>query len=236
MTAASPLTLFEVLSASYRDALPVPEPRREDTALLLIDIQELAAPEHFAAAAIEAGMPAAEVHAALADYSERFHAAVANCKKLLVAARAAGIVPIHVKIQAMAGDGRDTGALHRRLGWCFAPGTEGTAFLAATAPAPGEIAITKTASGAFTGTSLDFTLRNMGIEHLYICGFVADECVETTVRQALDLGYRVRLVEDATTTYDRTATEHSVGKFKGYGFTRETAVAVETFAALGKAA
>lgn len=231
--APAPLTMYDVLAASYRDALPAPEPRREDTALLLIDIQDMAAPDYLAKAAIDAGLPHNEVISALADYTERFEAAVGNCARVLKAARAAGVAPIHVRIQALAGDGRDTGLLHRRLGWCYGPGAAGTAFLSQTAPEPGEIEITKTASGAFSGTALDFTLRSMGIEHLYICGFVADECVETTLRQALDLGYRVKLVEDATTTYFREATENSIAKFKGYGFTREAEDVAALFGALG---
>jgi nicotinamidase-related amidase len=43
-------------------------------------------------------------------------------------------------------------------------------------------------------------LQNLGIRALYISGVYTNECVETTVRDACDLGYFVTLVEDACTT------------------------------------
>ncbi|MBB3034860.1 cysteine hydrolase family protein [Alteriqipengyuania lutimaris] len=216
---ASVPTMGDILAVSYRDALPAPEPTKADTALLLVDVQNMAAPDYLAEAAIEAGMERDAVQAALSDYRSRFDAALANCVKALDAARAAGIAPVHIRIQSLAADGCDTGLLHRRLGWRYPPGSKGTAFLPAAEPRPGEIALTKTASGGFTGTALDFTLRSMGVEHLFICGFVADECVETTLRQGLDLGYRAKIIEDATTSYFRESTEHSLSKFTSYGFT-----------------
>lgn len=229
MNAEQILNINDVLATSYRSALPIPDPTRADTALLLIDIQHLAEPAYIEKTAVAAGLPEKGVKHALADYDLRFRKAVSNCRKVLEAARASGIPPIHVKIQSLSLQARDTSDLHKRLGWRFAPGNPATEFLPETAPREGEIVITKTASGAFAGTALDSTLRNMGIEHVYICGFVADECVETTARVALDLGYRVKIISDATTTYHADAAEFTINKFKGFGFTQEAEDVVRAF-------
>jgi nicotinamidase-related amidase len=218
------ITLGHVIGAAYGMAEgglkpPGPPPNKANTALLLIDIQELASPDYMAKSAIKAGLPEEPVYAALADYGERFEAAVEKCAHLLSAAREYGIPPIHVKIEALSGDARDTSMIHRMVGWCLPPGSEGTPFLAAVTPDPGEIVLTKTVSGCFTGTNLDRVLRHMGIQYLYICGFVTDECVETTFRDALDYGYMSFVARDATTTYFAESHAGFVAKWGAFGLT-----------------
>jgi nicotinamidase-related amidase len=68
------------------------------------------------------------------------------------------------------------------------------------APAGDEIVLNKTASGVFNATSLDYVLRNLGIQSLFVTGVYADECVSTTVRDAADCGYLVTLIEAGCTT------------------------------------
>jgi nicotinamidase-related amidase len=209
----------EVLATSFVNPRQPPPATLENTALLLIDIQHLAEPSYHLSNAVAAGLSEDAAKAALSDYEVRFSHAVVQAAHVLDAARSAGIPPIHVKIQALSCRGRDTSQLHSRLGWNFPPGSPATRFLEPTKPRPDEIVITKTASGAFTGTSLDTTLRNMGIEHLIIVGFMTDECVETTTRVALDYGYVARVVSDATTTYHLESYQSTIGKLASYGFT-----------------
>ena len=225
--------LNEVLGASFVNPKPPPQATLNNTALLLIDIQHLAEPSYHLKNAVEAGLPEDAVKAALSDYEVRFDAAVVQAARVLEAARAAGIPSIHVKIQALSCQGRDTSLLHSRLGWNFPPGSPATQFLEPTKPKDDEIVITKTASGAFTGTSLDSTLRNMGIEHLIVVGFLTDECVETTTRVALDYGYVTRVVSDATTTYLIEAYQATIGKLASYGFALTADEAIAEFASLG---
>ena len=218
------ITLVHVIGAAYGmtgDGLkpPGPPPSKANTALLLIDIQELALPDYMAELAIKAGLPEEAVHAALADYRGRFEPAVEKCSQLLAAAREHGIPPIHVKIEALSGDARDTSMIHSMLGWYYPPGAPGTPFLPQVAPQPGEIVLTKTVSGAFTGTNLDRVLRHMGIQYLHICGFVTDECVETTFRDALDHGYMSFVARDATTTYFAESHAGFVAKWGAFGLT-----------------
>jgi len=216
------LTMRDVLAAQYRVVAPEPEAVRADTGLLLIDIQHLASADHLHTSAVAAGLPEDEVRAALADFRARFDAAVSNCAQLLAAARAAGITPVHVRIEALAGDARDTGSIHARMGWKYPPGSAQSKFIPAVAPAPGQIVISKTCSGAFTSTALDPTLRNMGIRHLWICGFMTDECIEASTRAALDLGYLARVVGDATTTYDQASWAAVTSKYASFGILTST--------------
>ena len=225
--------LGEVLGASFVNPKPPPKATLNNTALLLIDIQHLAEPSYHLKNAVDAGLPEDAVKAALSDYEVRFNAAVVQAARVLEAARAAGVPPIHVKIQALSCQGRDTSLLHSRLGWNFPPGSPATQFLELTKPKDDEIVITKTASGAFTGTSLDSTLRNMGIEHLIVVGFLTDECVETTTRVALDYGYVTRVVSDATTTYLMEAYQATIGKLASYGFALTADEAIAEFASFG---
>lgn len=217
------VTISDVLAASYSFVEDLPAMRVDNVALLLIDIQGLATPEHLAGKAVAAGLDANEVEAALSDYSARFYAAVANCAKLLAAARQAEVPCIHIKIEALSGNASDTGPAHRRLGWRYPPGGEETRFLDQVAPAEGEIVITKTVSGAFTATNLDSVLRHMGIEWLVIAGFETDECIEATGRTALDLGYLALFAEDACTAYESHSHDNFMAKYAGWGLTRSTA-------------
>lgn len=230
-----PITIDDVLAASYTNVQAPPPPTVHNSALLLIDIQHLAEPDYLHDHAVEAGLPSAEVNEALRDYGARFNAAVGQAKKVLEKAREVGVPPIHVKIQALSHNARDTGALHRRMGWQYPPNSAATRFIEATKPAPDEIVITKTASGAFTGTSLDTTLRNMGIDYLFVCGFVTDECVETTVRVALDLGYLAMVIEDATQTYRAEAHRATIDQLSAYGITQRAADTIAIFNQMGAA-
>ncbi|MCA8893074.1 MAG: isochorismatase family protein [Hyphomonas sp.] len=227
------ISLNDVLAASSVNAKAPPPSTLENTALLLIDIQHLAEPSYHLKNAVEAGLPEDAVREVLSDYEVRFNAALVQASRVLDAARAANIPPIHVKIQCLSDNGRDTGLLHSRLGWKFPPGSAGAQFLEPTKPIAGEIVITKTASGAFTGTGLDATLRNMGVEHLLVVGFLTDECVETTTRVALDYGYVTRVVSDATTTYLMDSYQATIGKLGSYGFTLSADEAIAEFSSLG---
>ena len=216
------ITMSDVLAAAYQAVEAPPAPTRANSLLLLIDVQHLATPEHLRKRAVDSGLPAAEVDAALADYGQRFYAAVDKCATLLGAARAADVPCIHVKIEALSSSARDTGPAHRRLGWCYPPGSPESRILDAVLPLPEEIVIRKTVSGAFTSTNLDAVLRHMGIDYLFVCGFETDECIEATARAALDLGYLTLIATDATTTYEAEAHRNVMAKYASWGLARST--------------
>ena len=78
------------------------------------------------------------------------------------------------------------------------------------APQEGDTIIRKTAFGAFTSSTLDETLRNMGLDTLIVTGIATNCCVSTTVRDAADLGYGCVLVEECTADYDQVTHETAV--------------------------
>jgi nicotinamidase-related amidase len=85
----------------------------------------------------------------------------------------------------------------------FRPGQPGVELKPATAPLAGEPIVVKSTPSAFAGTGLEALLAARAIRALVVTGFITNNSVETTVRVAATLGYEVRLVEDATATFDR---------------------------------
>jgi hypothetical protein len=56
---------------------------------------------------------------------------------------------------------------------------------------------------AFAQTTLERDLRERGVDAIVVAGFITNNSVETTVRVAATLGFRVWVVRDATATFDR---------------------------------
>ena len=95
--------------------------------------------------------------------------------------------------------------------------------VAALEPTEDEVVINKTTYGAFASTGLDASLRNLGIETLVLGGVVTNRCVETTMRDATDRGYRVILVDDGTATFSPEMQAATTLSLQGaYGFVRQT--------------
>ena len=65
------------------------------------------------------------------------------------------------------------------------------------------INIRKHTPDAFQGTDLADRLAEESIEHLIICGYASDFCIDRTAFSAASRGYQVSLVEDAHTTHDK---------------------------------
>jgi nicotinamidase-related amidase len=65
--------------------------------------------------------------------------------------------------------------------------------------------IHKRHGSAFEDTPLGNELSALGIDSLIITGLVSQGCVKATSLDALKLGYKVNVVEDAHSTYSKTA-------------------------------
>lgn len=72
---------------------------------------------------------------------------------------------------------------------------------------PHTFRITKRQWGAFYGTELDLQLRRRGIDTLVLCGISTGIGVDTTARDAFQLGYRQVFAEDAMAAF--TEEEHA---------------------------
>jgi nicotinamidase-related amidase len=76
----------------------------------------------------------------------------------------------------------------------------GFADLAPGLAEPGDILITKTTWGAFFCTDLDSELKTRGVTTIVLGGVATHIGVESTARQAWDLGYALVIARDVTTS------------------------------------
>ena len=84
----------------------------------------------------------------------------------------------------------------------YAAGTPGGEWYPDFAPRDGDIVASEHwGETGFAHTDLDQQLRQHGIENIILAGLTAPGCVEGTGRWALELGYTVTLVKDATAAY-----------------------------------
>jgi nicotinamidase-related amidase len=68
-------------------------------------------------------------------------------------------------------------------------------------PLDSEVVIDKPGKGAFYATELSDVLQKYGIENLLVCGVTTEVCVNTTVREANDRGYRCVVISDGCASY-----------------------------------
>jgi ureidoacrylate peracid hydrolase len=91
------------------------------------------------------------------------------------------------------------------------------------APAEDEIVIPKTSSSVFISTNIDYVLRNLGVRSLIIAGILTDQCIDSAVRDACDLGYLVTVATDACATHSRERHDWSLRNNRGYARQRTIA-------------
>jgi nicotinamidase-related amidase len=86
----------------------------------------------------------------------------------------------------------------------------GFADLAPGLAEPGDLRITKATWGAFSGPELDRKLRERCVRTIALGGVATEFGVESTARQASELGYELVIVRDATTSILLESHEHSM--------------------------
>ena len=75
---------------------------------------------------------------------------------------------------------------------------------------PEDIIINKKQWGAFYGTELELQLRRRGIKTIVLCGISTNYGVESTARNAYEMGFHQVFAEDALTSHTKEAHEASV--------------------------
>ena len=144
--------------------------RNSDEALLVIDIQN----DYFPGGAMElegADAAAAKAAAALARFREQ------------------GLPVIHVRHLSV-----------RPGATFFLPDTPGAEIHVSVRPKPGETVIEKNFPNSFRSTNLQAQLEGSKVKNLVVAGMMTHLCVDATVRQAADLGYKLTLLADACAT------------------------------------
>lgn len=84
-------------------------------------------------------------------------------------------------------------------------------------PAPGEPIVDKPGYGAFHSTPMEQILRDRGIEDLIFTGVTTDVCVFSTLREAVDRGFRCLTLEDCTDAFTPGMREASLTMIESEG-------------------
>lgn len=125
---------------------------------------------------------------------------------------------IHVRIEALTKDGRDRSLEHKRIGCLVPKGSQAAEFIPEVAPVDDEIIISKTASGVFNSTNIDYILKNLGINQLVVVGVLTNECIETAVRDGGDRSYSMYVIEDSVAALNEELHNNSLKTLDGvYG-------------------
>jgi len=183
------------------DAEPTPQSVDIDrTALVIIDMQrDFLEPGGFGAA--------------LGNDVSRLKAAVAPCREVLAAARGAGLLVIHTReghrpdlsdappLKVERGDPAMRIGAPGPMGRILVRGEPGHDIIPELYPIAGEPVIDKPGKGAFYQTDLELMLKNRSIETLLVCGVTTEVCVNTTVREANDRGFRCVVISDCCASY-----------------------------------
>jgi ureidoacrylate peracid hydrolase len=187
---------------------------REHAALLFVDVQNYnARPDGGEYAGID---PAEKEDRYGAFLRIMEQTAVPNMQRLQAACRAARIEVLYTVIESLTQDGRDM-SLDYKISGLFVPrGCWDAQVLPAIAPAADEIVLPKTSSSVFISTNIDYVLRNLGVRSLIIAGVLTDQCIDSAVRDACDLGYLVTVPTDACATLTADRHEWSLRNNRGY--------------------
>jgi nicotinamidase-related amidase len=114
----------------------------------------------------------------------------------------------------------------------FAQGTWGGEWHPDFAPREGDIVIKEHwAQSGFANTDLDQQLKQHGIQKVVLIGLLANTCIESTGRFAMELGYHVTLVKDATAAFKREMM-HSAHELNGPTFAHAILTTSELLALL----
>ena len=172
----------------------------ERTALVVIDMQrDFIEPGGFGAALGNDVTPLAAIIPAV--------------QQLLAIARQAGLLVIHTR-ESHLPDLSDCPPAKRAggpagmqigdvgpMGRILVRGEPGNQILEAVAPLAGEWVIDKPGKGMFYATDLHERLQQQGIDSLIFAGVTTEVCVQTSMREANDRGYRCLLIDEATESY-----------------------------------
>lgn len=141
---------------------------------------------------------------------------ISNMQKIQTACRASQIEVMYTVIESLTKDGRDRSLDYKITGFNVPRDSWDAQVLEAIAPGDDEIVLSKTSSSVFISTNIDYVLRNLGTRYLVVAGFLTDQCIESAVRDACDLGYLVTLVTDACATLSAERHQNSLNAIKGY--------------------
>ena len=147
---------------------------------------------------------------------EQLKIAIPNMQRLQATCRKVGVEVIYTTIESLTLDGRDRSLDYKITGFNVPKGSWDGRVIDKIAPIGDEIVFPKSSSSVFVSTHIDYVLRNLGVKQLVLCGLLTDQCVESAIRDACDLGYLVTQVTDACATETQARHDNSIETVKGY--------------------
>jgi nicotinamidase-related amidase len=212
-----------------------PEIKPEKCGLLIIDMQEYQVRKNWTAYKLANAM----VPGLLDYFMDQTETIVEpNIKKLIDFFRENNLKVIYTMYSSFQKEGGDLPARQRALNSLSEQQFHEAVFPHKDHPSsriidtlkPGEsdLVVVKNTSGVFTTTKLEFYLRNMGVEQLFVTGVVTNQCVEGAARTASELGFDVFMIADACAAWSPEIHNNSLKSFAllfGYVMTTEEALA-----------
>ena len=131
----------------------------------------------------------------LDEYFDQVEQALPNIRRLVDGCRQRGLPIVFTRLAAPTE--ASVAPQARVTGFWSVTGSVDAAFLPEIGPAAGDVVVDRTSVGAFAGTSLHAVLGTRGAASLILCGVVANESVQQTAREAVDLGYHVVVASNA---------------------------------------
>ncbi len=187
--------------------------------------------------------------AALGNDVSLLKAAVEPIGNVLKAARETGMLVIHTReghrpdladappLKVDRGDPNTRIGAPGPMGRILVRGEPGHDIIPELYPVAGEPVIDKPGKGAFYQTDLELMLKNRGIETLLVCGVTTEVCVNTTIREANDRGFRCIALSDGCASYfpDFHAAGLAMIKAQGgiFGWVSDSEKAIAAIAAHG---
>jgi len=147
---------------------------------------------------------------------------IPNIAALLESFRTAGLEVIYTVIEDLTADGRDRSLDYKLSNMGFAKGSHEAQVVPELEPLADEIVLPKTSSSVFNSTNLDYLLRNMGIEDVFVAGYLTDQCIDHAVKDGADRGYYMTCVHDACAAQTEARHAAALECFKGYCRTLST--------------
>ena len=142
--------------------------------------------------------------------------AIPNMRRLQAACRRGGVEVLYTTIESLTRDGRDRSLDYKISGFNVPRGSWDGKVLDEIAPGADEMVFPKSSSSVFISTNIDYVLRNLGTRSLIIAGVLTDQCVDSAVRDACDLGYLVTVPTDACATLSQERHDWSLRNNRGY--------------------
>jgi len=144
-------------------------------------------------------------------YQQRARAIIPNLRRLIEAARQAGILVVYATDAHQPADSELTKWPPHAM-----KGTRWADVVPELAPAPGDLVIEKGTYSPFVSTGIDQELRRRGITRLYITGLHTDCCARHTSGDAFQRGYDLVWIRDGLQAFTDEAHQAGLEYFKAW--------------------